>query len=489
MTLDESIFAGFNSYSSNSSNYNDQTNYLYSGNHYWTISPVTFYTSKDARVGFINYNGGTGAATVNSSGYGVRPGISLTSSATLETNGDGSKDNPYKIKVNSRNTYAISYDSNGGSGEMETTICTKGKECIISDNTFVRTGYTFAGWTKDTTSGTIYKSGDKVTDLADNGTVEMHAKWKVNTFTVTYNANGGTGTMSKLTCRYNSNCFLASNSFKKDGYKFVAWAKDSVNGTRYAPGTNFKNLLTSGNINVYAIWQEMTAFEKDSWATIAANVKKGNTSQYNVGDTREIYLTSDKYTSYTLRLANKSACTNGETSETACGFVIEFEKSIIYSQYNTTDTNVGGWRDSALRSNIVSKVYEKFPDDLKSVVASTKVVSGHGSTKGETNFITNDYVYLLSVKEIFGEVIVTSGTIRDSLDVETRQLDYYKNLGVTISNKSGAIKKFGGSKDNYWTRSVSLTDKSSFQSVSSAGGPGIPIASMRAGVSPAFRIA
>ena len=81
------------------------------------------------------------------------------------------------------------------------------------------------------------------------------------------------------------------------------------------------------------------SFESDSWSTIAANVKSGNTSKYNVGDTKEVDL-GDLGT-HTVRISNMSECTNGETSETACGFVVEFADIITYHQFNNTATNVG----------------------------------------------------------------------------------------------------------------------------------------------------
>ena len=67
-----------------------------------------------------------------------------------------------------------------------------------------------------------------------------------------------------------------------------------------------------------------STFADDSWETIQTNVRSGNTSQYNVGDTRNVRIGNNEYT---LRLANKttiSDCSNSSFSQTACGFVVEF---------------------------------------------------------------------------------------------------------------------------------------------------------------------
>lgn len=61
---------------------------------------------------------------------------------------------------------------------------------------------------------------------------------------------------------------------------------------------------------------------------------------------------------------------------------------------------------------------------------------------GAVNFTSSDKLYLLSTKEVWN-----GGTRYDTAEAETRQLDYYKNKGVTTSypNSSGAIKQYNGS--------------------------------------------
>ena len=172
------------------------------------------------------------------------------------------------------------------------------------------------------------------------------------------------------------------------------------------------------------------SFAEDSWETIATNVKNGNTDKYNIGDTKEVDLES--FGTHTVRVANKSECTNGETSETACGFVVEFVDIIEKKQFNSIRTNVGGWRDSELRIYVNGTIYNALPSDLQNVIITTKVISGHGETSGETNFETQDKLYLFSAQEI-----LKKGD-NDPASETTRQLDYYKNNGVTIDNFSKA---------------------------------------------------
>ena len=223
------------------------------------------------------------------------------------------------------------------------------------------------------------------------------------------------------------------------------------------------------------------SFESDSWATIAANVKSGNTSKYNVGDTKEVDL--GKLGTHTVRIANMSACTNGETSETACGFVVEFADIITTHQFNSTNTNVGGWKDSEMRTYVNGTIYKALPSELQNVIISTKVISSHGNTSGETNFETQDKLYLLNAQEVW------STNDYDTSVRTSKQLDYYKNQGVTTSSYAGAIKQYNGSNSDWWLRSAYSLYSSGFLYVYNGGGWGSSGARSSRGVSPAFRIA
>ena len=229
------------------------------------------------------------------------------------------------------------------------------------------------------------------------------------------------------------------------------------------------------------------SFSTDSWKTIQKAVKSGNTDKYNVGDTKEIDL-GDLGT-HTVRIANKSECTNGETSETACGFVVEFADIITKQSFNSTNTNVGGWRDSEMRTYVNGTIYESLPSDLQNVIVSTNVISGHGSTAGETNFESEDKLYLLSSEEIYGNFANFASKGNDTATGASKQLDYYKEQGTTTSNKSSAIKKYNVSNQWWWLRSAHLKFANDFLSVTNDGSWSDGIASRSYGVSPAFRIA
>ena len=228
------------------------------------------------------------------------------------------------------------------------------------------------------------------------------------------------------------------------------------------------------------------SFATDSWNVISKAVKENN-YPYQVGDTKTVDM-GDLGT-HTVRVANTSSCTNGETSQTACDFVVEFADIISKQSMNSTNTSVGGWPASELRAYVNGTVYNALPSDLQNVIATTTVVSGHGSTSGEANFTSSDKLYLLSTKEVWGKDGTSNTISTDTAEAETRQLDYYKNKGVTTSNYSGAIKQYNGSNYYWWLRSAKSNGTVYFFRVGSSGAWNDCIALLENGVAPAFRIA
>ena len=97
ITLDEVILAGLNTYYSDINDYKDITSYLYTGNSYWTFSPVLLNASGNAFVGSV-YSGGLVNNYLVYHTYGVRPVISLKSDTLIDSNGNGTSANPYIVE-------------------------------------------------------------------------------------------------------------------------------------------------------------------------------------------------------------------------------------------------------------------------------------------------------------------------------------------------------------------------------------------------------
>ena len=226
------------------------------------------------------------------------------------------------------------------------------------------------------------------------------------------------------------------------------------------------------------------SFVEDSWNTIASNVKAGSTSKYKVGDTKEVDLGT--YGKHKVRISNMSTpseCNQNGFSQSACGFVLEFTDIITTHNMNQDMVNIDGWPNSQMKTFLDNDIYNSLPKELKSVIITTETVSGHGS-EDANNFTSSDKLYLLSTAEVS-----EGGEPLDTARDKTRQLDYYKEKGVTTSSKDGAIKKDStGHAAEWWLRCAFSDIEIDFFVVRTNGAWGGGSADTAYGVSPSFRI-
>ena len=310
-----------------------------------------------------------------------------------------------------------------------------------------------------------------------------------------FDTSNVTGMNSMFASSYKLTTIYASNKFNTDNVTdsrgIFADTVKLVGGS----GTKFNSSYTdktyaridggTSNPGYFTdVSQKPTQFEQDSWTTIIANIKAGNTSKYKVGDTKTIDMGS--YGTHTLRIANTSTtseCSTSGFSQTVCGFVLEFADIITTRIMNSSSTNVGGWPASSMRRFVNNDIYNSLPSNLKNGIIDTTVVSSHGSSDS-SNFTSIDKLYLLAPKEIYSDGYLSSDTAK----YLTRQLDYYKKEGVTTSNYSKAIKMYNSTATIWWLRSaVSSGDRNFFTITNDGNWSGIN-AYTAFGVSPAFRI-
>lgn len=178
-----------------------------------------------------------------------------------------------------------------------------------------------------------------------------------------------------------------------------------------------------------------------------------------------------------IRVSNVTTDTSVE-SETASGIVIEFSDIINRHVMNSTDSSIGGWGTSEMRTYVNTTIYNSFPSWIHDMVIDTKVISGRSYAE-PSSIITTDKIYLLSPHEIW------SDNVRyDSAYNQTKQLEYYKNLNSSTSNCSATKKSY-----LWWLRSAQTINDFRFMDVSTDGSYSVNPPSKDWGVSPAFRIA
>ena len=165
------------------------------------------------------------------------------------------------------NKYTIKYNANGGSGTMNSQSATYDQNVTLNSNKFTKTGYTFLGWSEDSSATTpTYTDRQTVKNLsATNGaTVNLYAVWQknaVSTYLIRFNANGGSGTMANMTCEVGKGYYLTKNAFTKSGFTFKGWATISGSSTvRYTDQEYISDLTTTNGaaITLYAVWESNT---------------------------------------------------------------------------------------------------------------------------------------------------------------------------------------------------------------------------------------
>ena len=366
------------------------------------------------------------------------------------------------------------------------------KDGTISKITFVNANYTFYF---DETLHRIIKVVDssdvEVTGLADaiNNKLESDAVFDdaLNAIKGMFGENNSykiekareSKLISSMNIDQDSNRVLDTmtiNQNQKYTYKLQVWIDKDA-------GTEIMGKIFFAKIGINATQHKTTnvgSFATDSWDTISKAVKSGVYS-YQVGDVKEVNM--GEFGKHKVRVVNTSECTNGELSQTACGFVVEFTDIITMHNINQSLTNVGGWPASSMSEYLNDTILKSLPSDLQQVISETTVVSSHGSTAGEENFTSTDKLYLLSTKELWN-----GGTGYDSAENTTRQLDYYKKIGVALTNYFGAIKKSGTEAQEWWLRSSNSNSPYIFLHVTTAGSYGNELPTKACGISPAFRI-
>ena len=147
-------------------------------------------------------------------------------------------------------TYTVTFAANGGTGTMEAVKVETGKEYTLPENGFTAPdGKQFKCWKLDDVD---LKVGDKITVTSD---VTVTAVWEdipAVTYTVTFDANGGSGTMEAATVEAGKEYELPENKFTApEGKQFKGW---KIGETEKKPGDK---ITVSADITVTAVWEEI----------------------------------------------------------------------------------------------------------------------------------------------------------------------------------------------------------------------------------------
>jgi uncharacterized repeat protein (TIGR02543 family) len=153
-------------------------------------------------------------------------------------------------------SYTVVYNATDGTGTMINSVHKIGIAKNLTPNTFTRESYSFVGWAKSpNNSEAEFSDKAEVTNLAKgNGDiVTLYALWMRN-FTVTFDANGGFGTVpTPQSVAVGARITLpAGNELSKSGYAFGGWnTRADGTGDNFSAGGWF---TPAGDTVLFAMW-------------------------------------------------------------------------------------------------------------------------------------------------------------------------------------------------------------------------------------------
>jgi len=181
----------------------------------------------------------TTAITQGGSGSFTATGVNILGSATY---------NLQALTVNggvAAQAFGLTFDTQGGSALAASTFPVGGSVTLPAAPT--KAGFAFDGWFLAPSGGSALPSSYSPSATAP---LTLYAQWSVPTFVVTFNANGGTGSMNNLSST--SAAALTANAFTRNGFTFTGWnTAANGTGTSYADAASFP---FTANATLYAQW-------------------------------------------------------------------------------------------------------------------------------------------------------------------------------------------------------------------------------------------
>ena len=227
----------------------------------------------------INANGGAGAPGPQTKGYDVDVylsnlsptapygysfyGWSTSSAGTTPDYGSGghyaANGNITLYAVYIPNTYIINYNANGGTEAPDYQYITHDQFYFWTTSVPTRAGHHFLGWAENSTATTpTYYAGERAVGSYN---MTVYAVWTTQAYSITYNANGGTGAPISQKKGHNLEFRVSSIKPMRTGCTFLGWStSSSAVVATYASGANLASSLNS-NLTLYAVWEYTITYD------------------------------------------------------------------------------------------------------------------------------------------------------------------------------------------------------------------------------------
>lgn len=248
-----------------------QTNYGMTATSGGVTSTISAFDGTKRSSGSKSF---TGTYSISGNGSATKTITVTFKNFNTDTGDSATKNVSFSVSVPAWTSYIVSYNANGGSGAPSSQTKWKDQTLTLSTAKPTRTGHTFLGWsTSKTATSATYAAGGSYTA---NSATTLYAVWKANTYTVKYNANGGTGAPSNQTKTYGVALKLSSTVPTRDRYNFLGWSTSaSATAATYAAGGNY---TANSAVTLYAVWESAYVKPAIYNFTVTRCDSAGNTS-------------------------------------------------------------------------------------------------------------------------------------------------------------------------------------------------------------------
>lgn len=317
-----------------------------------------------------------------------------------------SGDNPYTFTMpasavdltakgtRSANSYTVHFDANGGTGAMSDEGFTYDQAQALTANSFTRTGYTFLGWSTNSSAVTpTYSDEQSVSNLAPSGTVTLYAVWQLNTYQLSISTshgsvsvvrddspigNGSIGALSNgATLYYNDELTITFTA--ATGYTI---STHTVNGSTFTSGNTFiatgaVTIVQTSTANTYTVvfnanrstgsgggTMANQTFTYDAAQNLTANAfTRFYTATFDANSGEVETPTSNVYCSFigwgktesdAVQYANQESVTNLAPSGSITLYAKWQYGRVVFPEPTRTGYTFKGWYDAATGGNKIA---------------------------------------------------------------------------------------------------------------------------------------
>lgn len=318
-------------------------------------------------------------------------------------------------------------------------------------------------WTDGTTTAktvawSIQKAAGSLSISPTSMTLDTSATSKVITVT-----RSGTGAISAQS----SAPTIASVSVSGNQVTVTGLANGSANITiSVAADTNYTAPASKQCSVTVSLLKDN--FADNEWSEIITACQSGDVpDSWVVGNYKNMTINGK---AYRIDIIGK----NHDTYASGGTAPLTFQMHDCYTetkQMNSSNTNSGGWQNSAMRTTHLPAILNLMPAEVKAAIRDVQKKSSAGNQSSSIQ-TTNDKLFLMSEIEIFGSTTC-------SFAGEGKQYDYYKAGNSKVKNLSGSAY-------SWWERSPYASNSALFCIVISSGDASATNASASSGVAFGF---